>query len=88
MSKRKETRQGQTKGEHNVDFLSEKWGGDPLTLASSGVTSGAWFLKNDWGGGKGFWMGGEGGCPFYFLFVLAASTQGSKFLFLFFPFLV
>lgn len=53
-----------------------------------GSRVGLGFKKNDCGGGKGFWMGGEAGCPFYFLFVLVASTQGSKFLFLFFPFLV
>ncbi len=88
MSKQKETRLGQTKGEHNVDFLSEKWGGDPITFISSGVTSGAWFFLERLVGGGGFGGGGERGGPFYFLFVLAASTHVSKFLFLFSPFLV
>jgi hypothetical protein len=69
MSKQKETRLGQTKGEHNVDFLSEKWGGDPITFISSGVTSGAWFFLERLVGG-GFLVGwGEGGSilfPFCF----------------------
>ncbi len=41
--KTKRNKKGSKKGEHNVDFLSEKWGGDPITFISSGVTSGACF---------------------------------------------
>lgn len=76
MSKRKETRQGQTKGEHNVDFLSEKWGGDPLTLASSGVTSGAWFFKKRLGGWEGVLDGWGGGLSILFYFCFGSLNTG------------